>query len=110
MLAQRSRHWALVRSLTHTGTNHGTSAYHMLTGHLHPNAGPGQKAGPHDMPTLGCSVAQGFLWSPAVPAAAVTGLAACGTAAHPRLAQYRGERNLVDEMLHQIGFAKEGPR
>jgi diguanylate cyclase (GGDEF)-like protein len=61
----------------------------------------------NQLTALGCPVAQGFLWSPAVPAAVVSGLASVGTAAHPQVAAYRGERNLVDEMLHQIGFAKE---
>jgi EAL domain-containing protein (putative c-di-GMP-specific phosphodiesterase class I) len=56
---------------------------------------------------LGCSVAQGFLWSPAVPAVAITGLAQGGTVTPPQIAGHRGERNLVDEMLRQIGFAKE---
>src|SRR5215469_14308060 len=32
MLAQRSRHWALVRSLTHTNNGHDTATYMMLTG------------------------------------------------------------------------------
>ena len=56
---------------------------------------------------LGCPVAQGFLWSPAVPAVAITGIAQAGTVRPPHLASYRGERSLVDEMLRQIGFAKE---
>src|SRR5262245_35142766 len=34
-LAARADRYAVVRSLTHTGVNHGTSAYHMLTGHIH---------------------------------------------------------------------------
>ena len=57
---------------------------------------------------LGCPVAQGFLWSPAVPAGELPGLAELGTAAHPRVRGHRGERQLVDEMMHQIGIAKEG--
>ena len=32
---QRADRYAIVRSVTHTGVNHGTSAYHMLTGHIH---------------------------------------------------------------------------
>ena len=59
---------------------------------------------------LGCPAAQGFLWSPAVPADELPALAAVGTAAHPRIAGYRGERSLVDEMMHQIGIVKEGLR
>jgi len=57
---------------------------------------------------LGCPAAQGFLWSPAVPADQLPALAAIGTAAHPRVAGHRGERSLVDEMMHQIGIVKEG--
>jgi diguanylate cyclase (GGDEF)-like protein len=59
---------------------------------------------------LGCPVAQGFLWSPAVPAAEVVALARVGTSAHPRIAGHRGERSLIDEMMHQIGIAKDGLR
>ena len=55
---------------------------------------------------LGCPAAQGFLWSPAVPAHELPALAGIGTGAHPRLAGYRGERSLVDEMMHQIGIVK----
>jgi diguanylate cyclase (GGDEF)-like protein len=56
---------------------------------------------------LGCTVAQGFLWSPAVPAEAISALpdtmpGACGTPI-----RLRGERYFIDEMLHQIGIAKE---
>jgi EAL domain-containing protein (putative c-di-GMP-specific phosphodiesterase class I) len=59
---------------------------------------------------LGCPVAQGFLWSPAVPAALIPDMAQLGTGAHPRAGAHRGERSLVDEMMHQIGIAKEGLR
>jgi diguanylate cyclase (GGDEF)-like protein len=61
----------------------------------------------NQLTALGCPVAQGFLWSPAVPAAEVPEHARRGTARHPRLAGYRGERSLVDEMMHQIGIPKE---
>ena len=57
---------------------------------------------------LGCPVAQGFLWSPAVPADEIPALAGLGTTSRPRLAGHRGERSLIDEMMHQIGIAKEG--
>jgi sensor c-di-GMP phosphodiesterase-like protein len=55
---------------------------------------------------LGCTVAQGFLWSPAVPAAEIDALedTLC-TATAP--VSFRGERSFIDEMLHQIGIAKE---
>src|SRR5204863_6675521 len=39
LMAQRAHQYAIIRSLTHTGINHGTSAYHMLTGHVHPSPG-----------------------------------------------------------------------
>jgi hypothetical protein len=42
-----------------------------------------------------------------VPAGRVPEFAAAGTAAHPRLAKHRGERSLIDEMMHQIGIPKE---
>jgi diguanylate cyclase (GGDEF)-like protein len=58
---------------------------------------------------LGCPVAQGFLWSPAVPAERVPELARAGTTAHPQAAAYHGERSLVLEMMHQIGIPKELP-
>jgi len=64
----------------------------------------------HQLTALGCPVGQGYFWAPPVPADQIPELASIGTAAHPRLAQHRGEHNLVDEMLHQIGFAKEGVR
>ncbi len=57
---------------------------------------------------LGCPVAQGFLWSPAVPAAQIPSMAKLGTSNHPRTSGHRGERSLVVEMMHQIGIAKEG--
>ncbi len=61
----------------------------------------------HQLTALGCSIAQGFLWSPAVPAERIPELASRGTIARPGRAKHGGERSLVDEMLHQIGFAKE---
>src|SRR5688572_1975107 len=38
-LAARTDRYTIVRSLAHTGVNHGTSAYHMLTGHIHSSPG-----------------------------------------------------------------------
>jgi diguanylate cyclase (GGDEF)-like protein len=63
-----------------------------------------------ELVTLGCTVAQGFLWSPAVPAEDVVRVAgelerAGGHRA--TLAPWHGERSFIDEMLHQIGIAKE---
>jgi diguanylate cyclase (GGDEF)-like protein len=63
-----------------------------------------------ELVSLGCNVAQGFLWSPAVPAADIAGLAGVlGRAGWHRAtrAPFRGERSFIDEMLHQIGIAKE---
>src|SRR5262245_53234203 len=34
-LARLAHRYAIIRSVTHTGINHGTSAYHMMTGHIH---------------------------------------------------------------------------
>jgi hypothetical protein len=55
-------------------------------------------------------VAQGFLWSPAVPAAEIPDVAAdlARAGGHRAThAPFRGERSFIDEMLHQIGIAKE---
>src|SRR5262245_60521561 len=38
-LAGLTDRFAIVRSLTHTGVNHGTSAYHVLTGRIHKSPG-----------------------------------------------------------------------
>jgi diguanylate cyclase len=63
-----------------------------------------------ELVALGCTVAQGYLWSPAVPPEQIVPLAAeiaraGGHRATP--APWRGERRFIDEMLHQIGIAKE---
>ena len=58
---------------------------------------------------LGCPIAQGDLYSPAVEAArchaAVTRIQATG--GHHRRPAFHGERSLVDEMMHQIGIPRE---
>ena len=58
---------------------------------------------------LGCPVAQGFLWSPAVPAAQIPG---DGGARHRRRtrapAATAASAAWSIEMMHQIGIAKEG--
>jgi EAL domain-containing protein (putative c-di-GMP-specific phosphodiesterase class I) len=54
--------------------------------------------------SLGCPIAQGFLYSPAVPAGELP-MAVAATPG-PRAA-YRGEASLVDEMMRQIGIEKE---
>jgi len=61
----------------------------------------------HQLSALGCGVAQGWLWSPAVPADQIPAQAELGTGAHPDVARHRGERTLVLEMMHQLGLAKE---
>jgi len=55
-LAQMTDRYAIVRSLTHTGVNHGTSAYHMLTGHIHFSPGTLRHPSPNDFPSVGCAV------------------------------------------------------
>ncbi len=57
-LAQRADRYAILRSVTHTGVNHGTSAYHMLTGHIHATPGTLRHPSPSDHPSLGCAVAR----------------------------------------------------
>jgi hypothetical protein len=55
-LARRAHRYALLRSFTHTGVNHGTSAYHVLTGHIHPSPGTLRHPAPDDHPSVGCAV------------------------------------------------------
>ena len=53
---------------------------------------------------LGCPVAQGWLWSKAVPAEEIPALT--GTAiidSHPVRANHRGQFGLIDELMHQLG-------
>jgi hypothetical protein len=54
-LAQMTDRYAILRSVTHTGTNHGTSAYHMLTGHIHFSPGTLRHPTPNDYPSVGCA-------------------------------------------------------
>ncbi|MCI0741540.1 MAG: DUF1501 domain-containing protein [Gemmataceae bacterium] len=55
-LAQYTDRFAIVRSVTHNGVNHATSAYHMLTGHVHFRPGPGSVPTPDDFPQIGAAV------------------------------------------------------
>lgn len=55
-LALRTPLYAITRSLTHNGVNHGTSAYHMLTGHVHFTPGTLRHPTPNDFPSIGCAV------------------------------------------------------
>src|SRR5207237_666563 len=57
-LARRADRYAIVRSLTHTGVNHGTSAYHVLTGHVHFTPGTLRHPTPDDFPSVGCAAAR----------------------------------------------------
>ncbi|HLJ94065.1 MAG TPA: DUF1501 domain-containing protein [Gemmataceae bacterium] len=57
-LARMADRYAILRSVTHTGTNHGTSAYHMLTGHIHFSPGTLRHPTPNDFPHVGCAVSR----------------------------------------------------
>jgi hypothetical protein len=57
-LARLADRYAIVRSMTHTGVNHGTSAYHMLTGRIHISPGTLRHPSPDDHPNVGCAVAR----------------------------------------------------
>jgi hypothetical protein len=57
-LAQMADRYAILRSVTHTGVNHGTSAYHMLTGHIHFTPGTLRHPTPNDFPSVGCAAAR----------------------------------------------------
>src|SRR5262249_13821011 len=58
LMAQRADRYAIVRSVTHPGTNHSSSAYHMLTGHIHFNPGPLRSPSPNDRPSMASAVAR----------------------------------------------------
>jgi hypothetical protein len=70
-LAGLTDRYAIVRSLTHTGVNHGTSAYHMLTGRIHFSPGTLRHPSPDDHPSLG-SVVSRFARAPRHLPAAVS--------------------------------------
>jgi hypothetical protein len=55
-LARLADRYAILRSVTHMGVNHGTSAYHMLTGHIHATPGTLRHPTPNDFPSVGCAV------------------------------------------------------
>jgi hypothetical protein len=57
-LARMTDQFAILRSVTHTGVNHGTSAYHMLTGHIHATPGTLRHPTPSDFPSVGCAAAR----------------------------------------------------
>lgn len=62
-LALLSEQYAIVRSLTHTGVNHGTSSYHMLTGRIHDTPGTLRHPTPTDHPSVNAAVNR-FVRSP----------------------------------------------
>jgi hypothetical protein len=57
-LSEYADRYAIIRSVTHPGTNHSSSAYHMLTGHIHFNPGPLRAPSPHDYPSIASAVAR----------------------------------------------------
>jgi hypothetical protein len=63
LMAARAEHYSIVRSLTHEGVNHGTSSYHMLTGHVHSAPGTLRHPSPTDVPNIGTNAAR-FLSHP----------------------------------------------
>jgi hypothetical protein len=58
LLAAMADRYAILRSVTHTGVNHGTSAYHMLTGHIHFSPGTLRHPTPNDYPSVGCAASR----------------------------------------------------
>src|SRR5262249_2625857 len=58
LMARLADRYAILRSVTHTGVNHGTSAYHMLTGHIHFSPGTLRHPTPNDYPSVGCAVSR----------------------------------------------------
>jgi hypothetical protein len=67
-LARLADRYAILRSVTHTGVNHGTSAYHMLTGHIHFTPGTLRHPTPNDFPSVGCAAARYGRQPAALPA------------------------------------------
>jgi len=63
MMSRRAHEFTIIRSQTHDGVNHGTSCYHMLTGHIHESPGTLREPSKRDMPHIGCNAAR-FLKHP----------------------------------------------
>jgi hypothetical protein len=57
-MAKIADKFAILRSVTHPGIDHSTSAYEMLTGRRHPNPGERRDPGPDDFPHLGAVLAR----------------------------------------------------
>src|SRR5262249_59434975 len=68
-LARLTRRYAILRSVTHTGVNHGTSAYHMLTGRIHPSPGTLRHPAPDDHPSVGAAAGHFGRRPPGLPSA-----------------------------------------
>ncbi|MFO0876233.1 MAG: DUF1501 domain-containing protein [Gemmataceae bacterium] len=68
-LAGLTDHYAIVRSFAHTGVNHGTSAYHVLTGRIHKAPGTLRHPEPDDQPSMGSIVTRLAPARPTVPSA-----------------------------------------
>lgn len=58
LLARQAHHYAIIRSFSHPGIDHSTSAYEVLTGHRHPLPGERRPPGPDDFPHLGAVVSR----------------------------------------------------
>src|SRR5262245_7361535 len=69
LLAGRTDLFAILRSVTHTGVNHGTSAYHMLTGRIHPTPGTLRHPAPDDHPSVGAAAGHFGRRPPGLPSA-----------------------------------------
>jgi hypothetical protein len=57
-MAKIADKYAIIRSVSHPGIDHSTSAYEMLTGRRHPNPGERRDPGPDDFPHLGAVLAR----------------------------------------------------
>src|SRR5262249_54285346 len=58
LLAERADRYAIVRSVTHPSINHSSSAYHILTGHIHSTPGLLRPPSPQDYPSIASAVAR----------------------------------------------------
>jgi hypothetical protein len=67
MMAQRAHKYTIIRSVAHDGVNHGTSAYHMLTGHIHWSPGTLRHPTKKDMPNIGANAARFLQHPPYLP-------------------------------------------
>jgi len=68
LMAARAHRYAILRSVAHTGVNHGTSAYHMLTGHIHRDPGTLRRPNKDDVPNLAVNAGRYMPHPPHLPA------------------------------------------